>query len=1236
MTLRIIGMGARFGDGTSLQDFERAIYHGESLPESPTNVHTAAAREALQDASGFHSQQVGLIHTTNISLKGLEEETTFSLQRIQALPAAGGVVFDAWDVAAAWLEDHPHQAALIVLGDEHGAGALFVKSGSSSRTPGYARISSLTRHPSSRRGCKDALDQSGLSPALVGYIEFLDPIQENHYAHPVELSPVFPKTGEDPRTALGSVGGLLGDKTGIAAVIKSALAVHRRTVYGRYAENDLQPPRTLGDTSFYIPPHTRPWLDFEPQVNRVALVTGPVSSGQKTGQLVVQETEARQPLPRVRNDLNQHPTNLIPFSGSSRREILKSLRDMEDHHGQENSLTHTAAYAYAKSTGRNGGWKGALLARDREEFAQELQRLRQGLGKAIENQNSWSTPRGSYFTTRPLGESGIAFVYPGAFNSYPGMGRDLFQIFPGMHEDIHTLTEDISHSLAETYLYPRNLTPLNKKQEKAHARRFFEHPVELIESGISLSVIHTLILKDIFRIQPRAAFGYSLGEISMLWANDIWQNASRSSDAWQHSPLFQDLLFGPKKAVRRFWNMEHGNGEDDFWGSYILKAPHDAVQSAVQKRERAFLTILNAPGEVVIAGWDPDCQTVIEELDCHALPMPFDAVIHNPAMASTYKEFVDLYTNEVQTEDEIQFYSAADYAPLELDKDHLARQIAHMTCERVDFPRLVNTVYGSGPRIFIEVGPQKTCSRWIDKILEGQAHAVIPINKKYQEDAEGVLKVLSLLYSHQVDLDLTPLYPENLAKKDIIREETSKPTKMEASSPAQKTPTPARAPAHTAARHPGTPRHAGNGRQDSAVDVYNRYYRDMNRHTARMAHSHEKYLNHQGRILKNIRQLVALKAQALQQTSGVPTPVQKPLFDENDIQSFTLGDPQECFGPSYAVFKDRRIPRLPNGPFRFIDRVTDIEGESGRVEVGSWLMSEVDLPGSNWYLKNQERSLPIAVLMEIALQPCGFLSAYLGSTFDKPETDFYFRNLDGEAQLDAWPRLVDSTIHNRVELLSTSRMGEIIIQKYAFQLQQDGRPFYSGETSFGYFTLPALENQVGLDQGQQIPPWKEDHPSRGSWTPLSGDGTPHQDPARPRLPELNRIWASPTGGKHGKGYLYLTYPVVPEAWFFDAHFHQDPVMPGSLGVELMSQALQEGSRMLEITDATRGNIHPGSQTTWRYRGQVTREAGRIQAEVHIRDIQDTKNGAKITADGSLWNQNLRIYHVEGLTLEMVG
>ena len=102
-------------------------------------------------------------------------------------------------------------------------------------------------------------------------------------------------------------------------------------------------------------------------------------------------------------------------------------------------------------------------------------------------------------------------------------------------------------------------------------------------------------------------------------------------------------------------------------------------------------------------------------------------------------------------------------------KQDLAENMANMTCKQVDFPHLVNQVYDDGARIFIEVGPQKTCTRWIEKILQDKPHAAIAINKRYQPDLHGVLKVIALLLSHQVDLDLSALYPalEDTENKNI-------------------------------------------------------------------------------------------------------------------------------------------------------------------------------------------------------------------------------------------------------------------------------------------------------------------------------------------------------------------------------------------------------------------------------------------------------------------------------------
>jgi 3-hydroxyacyl-[acyl-carrier protein] dehydratase / trans-2-decenoyl-[acyl-carrier protein] isomerase len=62
-----------------------------------------------------------------------------------------------------------------------------------------------------------------------------------------------------------------------------------------------------------------------------------------------------------------------------------------------------------------------------------------------------------------------------------------------------------------------------------------------------------------------------------------------------------------------------------------------------------------------------------------------------------------------------------------------------------------------------------------------------------------------------------------------------------------------------------------------------------------------------------------------------------------------------------------------------------------------------------------------------------------------------------------------------------------------------------------------------------------------------------QLPAPPML-MVDRIGEiAKDGGAHGKGFIVAELDVDPGQWFFQCHFHGDPVMPGCLGLDAMWQ-----------------------------------------------------------------------------------
>ncbi|MCZ7669175.1 MAG: beta-hydroxydecanoyl-ACP dehydratase [Chloroflexi bacterium] len=309
------------------------------------------------------------------------------------------------------------------------------------------------------------------------------------------------------------------------------------------------------------------------------------------------------------------------------------------------------------------------------------------------------------------------------------------------------------------------------------------------------------------------------------------------------------------------------------------------------------------------------------------------------------------------------------------------------------------------------------------------------------------------------------------------------------------------------------------------------------------------------------------------------------------------------------------------------------------------LTTEYDVPVDAWYTeKNSYPTMPYSVLMEIALQPCGFLSAYIGSTLAYPDEDFYFRNLDGTGMLHRDFDLQGKTISNTVTLLSQTALSGIIIQKFSYVMSVDGELFYEGTAVFGYFQPDSLINQVGLDKGKDVLPWfKQENVSgteinlRGG-TELLAQGSPHYRLAGGRANFIDKVIVIPDGGREGKGYVYAERNVDASDWFFSCHFYQDPVMPGSLGVEAVIEAMQAYALDQDL-GAHLQNPHfshtDNHEVVWIYRGQIAPNNAQMYLEVDITNVASSAEQVVVTGNASLWKTGMRIYEVKDISIRLV-
>jgi 3-hydroxymyristoyl/3-hydroxydecanoyl-(acyl carrier protein) dehydratase len=139
------------------------------------------------------------------------------------------------------------------------------------------------------------------------------------------------------------------------------------------------------------------------------------------------------------------------------------------------------------------------------------------------------------------------------------------------------------------------------------------------------------------------------------------------------------------------------------------------------------------------------------------------------------------------------------------------------------------------------------------------------------------------------------------------------------------------------------------------------------------------------------------------------------------------------------------------------------------------------------------------------------------------------------------------------------------------------------------------------------------------------------------LDRVTGYW--PEAGQAGLGRVRAEKDVDPGEWFFKAHFFQDPVMPGSLGVEALGQLLQwyliERGAVADLADPRFEPVMTGHPLTWRYRGQVLPTDARLTIELEITGLGEDERGRYATADGWLWVDGLRIYHVRDLGMRAV-
>lgn len=1148
--------------------------------------------------------------------------------------------------------------------------------------------------------------------------------------------------------AIGSVKNNVGHSyaaSGIASLIKTALCLHNRSIP---AVSSWHSPKNKKEqwnkSALYIPTISKTWFkDTENPIRHAAIN----SMGLDGRSCFIAMSEDKSNKQRMNAYLRESQGQLFKFHAESEHALLAEidnfteyakLKQMEglslkaladEHYWSTSNKQVQADHEHADENNLN---IFVLVANEFKSLSNEIDTAKKGIVEANKNIKDWFSPAGSYYTPKALGQTGkVSFVYPGAFNSYLNIVKDLAQLFPELHSLFAKHSGQAATLFADTLYYPRSIEKLSVEQEKVLQRALPDAAISSFENGISVSVALTDVLKNVFGVQPSTAFGYSMGEISMMYALGVWGTTDAMSKRLRANPVFQTRLAGSMDTLRDAWQLKKSVKDGSFWSGFALLAPVEKIKQAVAKEKYVRLILINTDNEAVIAGKPEDCRRVAESLQCDFFEAALGDVIHCDWVRSDYNDLKALHILDVNKNNDVDFFTAVGNKKLSISSSGVASNIAEMYCNPVDFVALTNSVYKDGSRIFIELGARDNCSRHIGQILKDKDHVCVSLNRKGSSDKSNLLRALAKLVSHGVDVDLSRLYEspkvkdskkqlmvnvqvggkrvfdELKALTDIKNTAVIKNnidhSKHDVSSHSEKTvinPKAENQPVFnlqnkiaseqktvnptfiknivssnnesrvmkSSSKHQDTENHLNYSKIPASV------IEGFNHNILRLSAAHEVFLDYRKQNLKAIGDLISRqlsddlpsndfyravteKSNNLNESVSKKSTVQfkrseKKLasFDQSKVQypnadlkniiwgpqdlvEFAEGDIANVFGEEFKIIDSysRRV-RLPTTEYLLVDRVTKLKATVNKYEACS-MTTEYDVPYDFWY--SAKGQIPWAVAVESG-QCDLLLISYLGIDFlNKGER--VYRLLDCELTFMDDVAMEGDTLRYDISINSYARSGDGFLFFFSYDCYVgDQLVLKMRNGAAGFFSDEELEVGKGVIETdkekkarlaivkQSFTPLLQCSKTQFNYQDMMAlcegnlaacfgqsyyqpeDRNPNLVYSAPKMLMIERITELDLkGGSWGLGLLVGEKTLDPEHWYFPCHFKDDQVMAGSLMSDGCSQLLRFYTWYLGLHTLTEDAVFqpiPNLGQQVRCRGQVVPQHGTLIYRMEITEI----------------------------------
>jgi acyl transferase domain-containing protein/NAD(P)-dependent dehydrogenase (short-subunit alcohol dehydrogenase family) len=518
------------------------------------------------------------------------------------------------------------------------------------------------------------------------------------------LDEMFSNRREDSAwCALGSVKSQFGHTkaaAGAAGLIKATLALHFKvlppTIKVRQPLEALQKE----NSPFYLLDQPRPWLSHPEHPRRAGVSS--FGFGGSNFHCVLEEASSE--LTEIAWTSDFDLFTLSSTDGSQLKDALALIGQI-----QKLSDRYPKALATRSTFHHAHPYRVILLVRRSESISDVVASAM----KLLEDSKDlpYATVRNRIWYGRGNASGKLGYLFPGQGSQYPGMMRDLACGFPEFLSELSA--GDIAFGKVHGQrlidrIYPsQGYDPSSSSLNETRLREtFVAQPAIGLLSSAAATLLHR------FGITPDLLAGHSYGELTALHHSGVFDQEG-----------FIDL------SIERGRLMSEA-AKDSQSGMMVVVGSLEQAEKIVEDVPGLTLANRNSPQQFVLSG-SRDQLVKAEELarkqQIRVVPLPVSAAFHSPVVASIVLPFRSRIESIKIASPSKPVFGNSDGLPYSGSSEAIRKKLAEQLAQPVEFSKVLGSMYDSGCRTWLEVGPGAVLSRLVEANIQVHDASIVAV-----------------------------------------------------------------------------------------------------------------------------------------------------------------------------------------------------------------------------------------------------------------------------------------------------------------------------------------------------------------------------------------------------------------------------------------------------------------------------------------------------------------------------